>query len=425
MIDLIGDGISRFVRPHVNLSESEILELSKTVSDDFLILSSRSVTVGMSSSDFVYDLVERFYNYSRFLSRESNKGKTLIFLVPSFALNRSFTKPTYHFNGYRDADRDSVHVFGEPIEDGSLSLVHEFKSSRNFVDNVETFYTLGSVYELTDKFRSLLEKYGSKDYRDSVAKIYVVTSNYQERNEVSALKSLHVLFRGIHKIAGVNTSVPLKRWIENFRRDGAAKYVSSLTERLSYERDSIMTNVQSLKNQMSEYFRQLSPIEFLLNDKENVIKQINDELIKCERVNGVESAYLDHDGTFHVFTKHIYIKQPTNNPNQESLPEEMRNLAWDLGKLHITVNKEGYTKIVSNTRQVQGYNELYVGHPHVIRNDNSVCLGEIETSVFELIQKHKYSTLAGLLVNFARSVNLSDSAGRNIAKWPVIQLKVS
>lgn len=61
-------------------------------------------------------------------------------------------------------------------------------------------------------------------------------------------------------------------------------------------------------------------------------------------------------------------------------------------------------------------------HPHVKR-DGSPCLGNIGETIGQLVGEHRYSVVIQLLIQFLRSVNVEDGAGKGIFHWPKVEKK--
>lgn len=433
MWDVLGNDLTRFGEVYTPLSEADLSSLHKIIPDNVAMCRVRGLR-SKSASGIEHELIRRYFSFCTPIEQGEKKNvDTIVFVLPGFCFQDYTSTYSTHLGGYRDLDNGRILTNSEGMEldlMDSLSLIHEYKSAKNFypIDYCKPnrSHTLGYVFGITQKFRDNLVDYCGEAHRTLVPKIFIVTNSYFEKSDIDSFKSLHIIMKGMYKALGIKDSVPLRRWIENYRRQGAKTYLNQLVNEHKSQRSNLIRSIDNLKNQMSDYFRELTPIDFFLRDQEAVLKKINLELVNCEKIKGVKSAYLDGDGSFHMFTEHIYIKQSNSQVVAPGLtPEErsqIKDLYWDIGKLHITVKKNGYTYIIGNTRLVAGFGGRMVSHPHVVDQDNGVCLGDIEVVVHDLINRHEYTSLAGILINFARSVNLNDSAGETVRAWPTVQL---
>ena len=448
MWDIEDRSITGLIERYVGLPGEDSAQLERSIPDSVGVIRLRGVRGG-SIQDIAYKAVRTYSNFCGDIEYGWQEGniKTIIFVLPNFCFRDYIDTESTHLNGYRGLGKDLIVVNGdEPIIGDSLSLVHEFRSGKNawtitenvteIVDNTpvnrqvdvlkEKSYILGQVFKATDTFRDQLASYCGEKHKDLVENIFFVTSAYTDSSDINSFKSIHIIMKGIYLALGKKNNVPLQKWIENYRRKGAEDYISDLISTQQREKDNLEYEMNSLRKQMDTYFKKLTPIDFFLADQEGILGKINKALIDCEKVKGVKSAYLDNEGSFHMDTDHIYIKHPTTivtEPGQEVVVPQ--NLYWDIGRLHITTKKNGKVSIISDTRQVIALGGRAVGHPHVINQNGETCLGEIKLIVLDLINQHHYPTLAGILINFARSVNLDDSAGKTVTSWPTVQLNPS
>ena len=56
--------------------------------------------------------------------------------------------------------------------------------------------------------------------------------------------------------------------------------------------------------------------------------------------------------------------------------------------------------------------------PHVFHNGRP-CLGNMTEVIPELVANYEFAALAMVAIQFIESVNVNDSAGMHINKWPV------
>lgn len=447
MYDISGDGIMYLSYNRANLTAEDFDVISKSLPNNVAIYRKAGM-IGSSVVDTVEDLALTCARLTRTF-QQNTELDTLILVCPQFLIGNFDIVKTTHLKGFRDLEKGDVLKPREVYEINSLSLLQEYVSGKNYIredvhtdpesgrqTRTEVFesYTLGQVFEVNEEFRNIIVRKSKEESRNVIKKIFIVTSTYYEDSTITTMKALQIILKGMYKALDLTDTTNLKKWVENYRRKGAKNYVSEMVNRQKEEKNTLEHQMRDLKTQMNEYFRKLDPIDFFLRNPDVILDKIAEELVNCEKLRDVSSAYLDEMGSFHVFTEHIYIKHPTNKVviSKTTTTEKDRvfenvneDYYWDIGKLHITVYRDGKVTIVCNTRQVKGHGGRYIGHPHVTGNDNSVCLGDIKLAVFELINRHDYTALAGLLVNFAKSVNIGDMAGKYIRRWPTVQLSPS
>lgn len=99
-----------------------------------------------------------------------------------------------------------------------------------------------------------------------------------------------------------------------------------------------------------------------------------------------------------------------------------RKAKFDLGAIFIRCDIQNGRVYVDNmTRRIALNGRGYYSHPHDMggkERGGYLCLGEIEAYIPKLVTQFEFAALAELLINFMESVNLRDSAGRNIPAWP-------
>jgi hypothetical protein len=131
------------------------------------------------------------------------------------------------------------------------------------------------------------------------------------------------------------------------------------------------------------------------------------EFESLTRVPGVEDVQVE-EGIIKVFTDHICL-QPSGYAE-----------IFDIGKFRIdiyTAGNNGGIRFYNITSKGNG-EKFNIHHPHVDASGQA-CLGNIKELVATLIGEYEYSALAQLAIQFLKSVNIGDDAGRGIFKyWP-------
>jgi hypothetical protein len=131
------------------------------------------------------------------------------------------------------------------------------------------------------------------------------------------------------------------------------------------------------------------------------------EFANLTAVPGVEDVQVE-EGIIKVFTDHICL-QPSGHTD-----------VFDIGKFRIdiyTAGNNGGIRFYNITRKGGG-DKFNIHHPHVDASGQA-CLGNIKELVATLIGEYEYSALAQLAIQFLKSVNINDDAGRGVLKyWP-------
>jgi hypothetical protein len=142
-----------------------------------------------------------------------------------------------------------------------------------------------------------------------------------------------------------------------------------------------------------------------------------DLLLQVPGVEDVQTA----DGVIKIFTEHIFIEIGEGAYMGE---------VYDIGKFRMeiyTSGSNGGIRFLNLTRRGKGggtgsYN---IHHPHV-NSGGEPCLGNIKEMIPNLLGEYEYSAIAQIGLQFLKSVNPNDSAGRGIFDaWPLVGGKKS
>lgn len=106
-----------------------------------------------------------------------------------------------------------------------------------------------------------------------------------------------------------------------------------------------------------------------------------------------------------VKTKMLYITEP------------IKNKRYKLGEMTIKIpfKADNEPEIYNDTDTRNAYS-LNMHHPHVFEN-GSACFGSFAPSITTAQCDREYFSLYLILLNFCRTVNIEDEAGRYIAVW--------
>lgn len=262
---------------------------------------------------------------------------------------------------------------------------------------------LSILYKLTEKGKAQL--YGSLEGIE----VYFLFSPIYPDNYDSVVAKLHLIHLALNEI-GVDSRFSLKKMMWLKRDDEQSRFISTIINEYQAKSRELSNEINSLQSKLSQAYRAIFPINDMLQNGNGIKEKIFESIQKARKIGGVKDCYLDKDGKFILDTEHIYI------------PQDEEGYFWDIGKLTFIVEKTGTTKCENHTRYVEAYGGYSASHPHSITAEHELCLGDISSVVFDLMQRHDYTSLAGILINFGRSVNLNDSAGQYVTKWPTVQL---
>ena len=133
-----------------------------------------------------------------------------------------------------------------------------------------------------------------------------------------------------------------------------------------------------------------------------------DKLHTIKKIKFVEVA----NGTVSVFTDVIYCVNPNTNRRHE------------IGAFRIDINVGGQNDCVrwfNLTRKVNGY-KPDMNAPHVFTNGEA-CFGNSAEVFAELVANYEFAAAAMVAIQFVESVNIHDSAGQYIDRWPIAEEK--
>lgn len=233
---------------------------------------------------------------------------------------------------------------------------------------------------------------------DKIMELYVLLQKSPEEREVIRKK----MAEESHKKSREQYVAECSRRFE--------KTVQGTKEAAKKGREDIARLQQELARRIRETQgaeRKLSQIESLRSDQ---TASYGREFDSLAAVPGVEDVQVS-DGVVKVFTEHIYIT-----------PDGCAD-TFDIGKFRMeiyTSGANGGIRFFNLTRQGTG-GDYNTNHPHVKKN-GSPCLGNISEMVPTLIGEYEYSAVAQIGLQYLKSVNTGDSAGKGIFNcWPKVE----
>lgn len=114
-----------------------------------------------------------------------------------------------------------------------------------------------------------------------------------------------------------------------------------------------------------------------------------------------------------IATERIQIKKQLDGVNK----------VFDIGNILMKINiHTGQVFFDNMIRRRRGVGHNISSHPHdASQGDCKMCLGEITAFVPEMINELELASLTELMLNYARSVNIGDAAGKYIVHWPTVK----
>ena len=183
---------------------------------------------------------------------------------------------------------------------------------------------------------------------------------------------------------------------------GTKKKISSGTEEIKRLQQSLVKKIREVKGAERK-------LEQLSASKGGELEKYGEEFDKLFSVRGVRDV-LVADGVIKVFTDILYCADPRSGKRHE------------IGAFRIEIYTSGANDGVrwfNLTRRVDAY-ENGMQAPHVFPSGKA-CLGNTEEVFPELIANYEFAVAAMVAIQFVKSVNTDDSAGRYIDNWPVAE----
>lgn len=174
------------------------------------------------------------------------------------------------------------------------------------------------------------------------------------------------------------------------------------------EISSLQARIASVAEKIEIQNAEISAIENMVDGS---ISKIISELEKISDVNGVKSIDLCSDigqGVISFTTETIYIK--------------CQGRRYLIGDFRVYINLNDCTLRFENLdpdlRRRSAWGDG-CHHPH-ISNTGTACLGNVSQDLAAAFKDHKFAYIALVAINYLRSVNLNDVAGKHIEEWPIV-----
>lgn len=237
----------------------------------------------------------------------------------------------------------------------------------------------------------------------------------------NTVEELSIYKRVLVEVADILSTSPEEReamLVKNLEKT-RERYIELCQNRIKSEQKKIqnklssaMGNIEENKKTIINDIRKYQEYEFLLNnykialkDKQEEFGKEFDKLLSMDKVITVDINSREVE----VFTDTLYCEDPRTGKIHE------------IGKFRISIPiGRGVIKWNNLTRKVYGCDEG-MHAPHVFKSGKA-CLGNAEQVIPELVANYQFSIIAMYAIQFIESVNVDDSAGQYINKWPIAKI---
>lgn len=209
----------------------------------------------------------------------------------------------------------------------------------------------------------------------------------------------------------------MRRKLTKAQQSARKEYITLCAQRIRKEIEraersikQARAKVESLQNQLVKAIRKAQAAERqyeILSDasisaEEQLGKEF-DSILALPQVRDVEI----NDDTLTIVTDTLYCLNPETNKYHE------------IGAFHIVIGAEEdnhYIRWHNQTRSVDAMRDDMQA-PHVFA-DGHACLGNLDEILPDLIARWELAIATQLAIQFIETVNVDDSAGRYIHRWP-------
>lgn len=327
----------------------------------------------------------------------------------------------------RNVDCDDKHqnvphyIFGEKVCSGVTDAAYNTSGTDQIFIDQETGFKVG---ELFNENKLFIFYHMGRDEKNQELDIYVlkhilkqITSRFLSEEERQKIEIEEILLEKerAEKIAKASEEAFVKACSGRLE-----KTIKGTEEKIKVSEREIARLQQQLIIKVRETLGLKEKLEQIKSSDNKEDNQYRKEYKKFLTVPDIKKVEV-HEKTINVFTKMIYINHD--------------NVKYRIGEFRIEMFVNGhndyYVKFFNLTNKGQGpganptrefrdsvpasgYN---MHHPHV-SSDGIPCLGNIATAIPQLIGEYQYAVAAIIAIQFLKSVNAEDSAGRGIYFWP-------
>lgn len=282
-------------------------------------------------------------------------------------------------------------------------------------DLSHTKYKRLECYNSFDNLAMMIKLHNSTAKSLGLDSIYLLTPNYAKLflpsppsdEYTTGISAINVALKNAAEIAyGLKPSCPDSDFEAN-----TLSFISLLSNR---KRLKLRDNKATLEKLYSEaisieiHNQEIRDyLSILSTDKKNTLLK---QLEEASKVKGLKHLSFSRGGVLDIITEHIYIKA--------------FNSIFDIGEIHIRVDVVSHRVRFRNlTRKNSGHPEHgdeHRSHPHDL-GGGDMCFGDVKPYISPLCASLRLASLTEILINFANSVNLSDSLGSKIVRWPKVE----
>jgi hypothetical protein len=180
------------------------------------------------------------------------------------------------------------------------------------------------------------------------------------------------------------------------RAKEARDSVDSYRHTIEDKKRQLATTIQNLQRAMKESEVANSGMKEIA---EKYLKDF-DLLVAHEKIEDVRFI----DGKIEVFTVPLFMYDEDG-------------LRFKLGKCRFVINMENADVKFYSANPRRSYWSHHDPHPHVSGNDNHACLGNVSSTIAELVAYSEVYALALTCIDFLEAVNRDDSAGKYVTNW--------
>lgn len=210
------------------------------------------------------------------------------------------------------------------------------------------------------------------------------------------------------------TQVKLKAGVKNFKSLLLRKF-ENITVTTKKDVTAKRKAAELAKNRYLSAVVSLAEAEKLLEvldrAKDDDVKWVQDQLEMLSTHKKIKSFGVADD-KFWFKTHRIYITHPKTQD------------VYDIGDFVVRINinlsdpaKVLYSiKFTNTTRKVHAFSSS-MHHPHIFKKGEA-CFGSAVLVLTELFGRMEYAAAASYIVAFLESVNINDSAGEKVDRWP-------
>lgn len=206
--------------------------------------------------------------------------------------------------------------------------------------------------------------------------------------------------------------------MKKIKMQRAKEFASLLNGRIVRQTQTFEREIAELKTSMTSYTKRLMEAE-----RTKEIKTI--QLIKMkESVDENNGKFIGEYERLFKIPELVNVEIQENKLMLFTSPiavlDNRSKLKHDLGEFRIELNfTDGNVKWFNLTRQVNGHQSRQ-NAPHVW-NDGRACLGNTEQMFNELMRDYQIHAAAQMAVAFVKEVNVDDTAGDKVTRWPIAQ----